>query len=105
MTYGLEFWRTAAIVGMAVGQTLFVVLYCTFPWWKTFLGRALFAKALSLMLLVNAVALARVFNFTGANTYFVLLYVILGVGIWVEFFTFLRVKWDARNDGTDRSET
>ena len=49
----LEWWRTATIATAAVGQSLLVLLYATFPWYRTFLGRALFIKALTFVLLID----------------------------------------------------
>lgn len=94
----IHFWRTAGIVAAAIGQTLFVLLYGTFPWWRNFLGRALFGKALAFMLLVDIAVAGRAFDWRYEDTTFVVLYWTLALGIWWQFFAFLRVKWEGRQD-------
>lgn len=91
--YGsLEFWRTVNIVVAAVGQTAFVVLYVTFPWWRTFLGKALFFKASAFALLVDVAVVGRIWDWPHEEATFVALYGLLGVGIWAQFVAFLRVR-------------
>ena len=53
----LEGWRILTISMAAVGQTLFVLLYMTFPWYKTFLGRALFISNLFIYIINNIIHL------------------------------------------------
>lgn len=96
MIHDLDFWRSIALGSVALGQTLFVALYLTFPWWKTFLGRALFYKALILMILADFAFLARVFDFAGEDVLFVILYGLLATGVWFQFAAFLVVKRNAR---------
>lgn len=45
-------------VWAALAQTLFIVIYATRPWWRAFVGRALFTKSLALALLLD-LAVAR----------------------------------------------
>lgn len=89
---GILFWRTAGIVFAAVGQTAFVLLYITFPWWRTFLGKSLFFKAFAFALLVDVAVAGRVWDWPNEDVYFVVLYWLLGLGIWAQFIAFLRVK-------------
>lgn len=49
--FGLTVWA-------AVCQTLFVALYLSRPWWRLFVGRALFTKSLALAVLFD-IAIAR----------------------------------------------
>lgn len=88
----LMFWRVFALGFVALGQTLFVLVYSTFPWWKTFLGRALFYKAVMLAVIVDLFIVARVFDFVALDVVFVILYIFLGFGVWWQFFAFLRVR-------------
>jgi ABC-type sugar transport system permease subunit len=88
----LEFWRTATLAFVAVGQTLFVILYATFPWYKTFLGRALFYKALTLGAITDVFIASRVWQFAGQDVVFVVLYALLGIGVWWQLLAFVRVK-------------
>lgn len=94
----IEFWRTAGILFAAVGQTLFTVLYFTFPWYANFLGRALFFKATAFMLLVDVAVAGRVWDWPGEDAIFVFLYWVLGIGIWYQFMAFLRVRLEDRQD-------
>lgn len=88
----IDFWRTTALASAAIGQTLFVLLYMTFPWWKNFLGRALFFKALALGLLTDVAICGRVWDWDTEEQTFVTLYCVLAIGIWFQFFAFLRVR-------------
>lgn len=91
----IELWRTINIAGAALGQTLFVALYMTFPWWRAFLGRALFFKAVAFALLVDVAVAGRIWDWPNEDATFVVLYGIVGVGIWCQLFAFAKVKWDA----------
>lgn len=92
MLHDLDFWRTVALSTVALGQTLFVLLYMTFPWYASFLGRALFGKALALLLIVDFAALSRWFEFGAKDAVFVGLYLVLGLAVWAQFVAFLRVR-------------
>lgn len=91
--HSADVWRTILLSVIAVGQTLFVVLYVTFPWWKSFLGRALFSKAFALMILIDFIALGRITGYARDDRVFVMLYSLLAVGVWAEVVVFLRVKY------------
>lgn len=93
---GIDFWRTTAIISAAIGQTLFILLYVTFPWWRTFLGRALFYKALSFGVLLDVAVMGRMFDWKYEDATFVCLYFLLSTGIWVQFGAFIRVKATGR---------
>lgn len=89
---GIDFWRTAALLAAAIGQTAFVVLYAFFPWWEKFLGRALFFKAFALGLLADVAIFGRLTDWRYEDETFVAMYALLALGIWVQFFAFLRVR-------------
>ena len=61
----IDVWRNLPIVASAIPQTLFALIY-SLPmlgageWWRTFVGRALFFKSLTLAALVDFVTLAIV---------------------------------------------
>lgn len=88
----LDVLRTVALSVAAVVQTAFVLFYSTFPWWQTFLGRALYLKAVTLMAIVDFACLSRWFDFGANDSIFVILYATLTVGIVVQFIAFVRVK-------------
>lgn len=88
----VEFWRTAGIIAAAVGQTVFALLYLTYPWWKTFLGRALFFKAGALCILMDVAVFGRIYDWPAEDLTFVFLYWVLTIGVWFQFAAFLRVR-------------
>lgn len=98
MLHTVEFWRTAGIIFAATGQTLFTLLYFTFPWWKEFLGRALFFKAVAFCTLVDVAVAGRIWDWPYEDAIFVGLYWFLGLGIWFQFIAFLRVRLGDRQD-------
>lgn len=100
----IDFWRTAGIIFTAVGQTAFVLLYLFWPWWKNFLGRALFFKATALMLLVDVAVIGRMVDWRYEDATFVGLYWLLGIGVWTQFLTFLRVRLQHRQASVSGNE-
>lgn len=102
MLHDLDFWRTFMLGAVAVGQTTFAALYATFPWWKTFLGRALFYKAITLALLSDVFILSRLFDFGDLDVLFVVLYGLLALGVWFQFFAFLSIRRTKGNVMNDR---
>lgn len=92
----LNYLRTVALTVAAVVQTAFVLFYTTFPWWQTFLGRALYGKAVVLMLIVDFACLSRWFDFGANDRIFVVLYAALSVGIVWQFIAFVRVRLQGR---------
>lgn len=98
MTYDFAFFRTAALGAIALGQTLFVLLYLTFPWWATFLGRALFGKAIALAVLIDLGILYRIHPFPYADGIFTVLYIVLAIGVWWQLFAFFRIRLAGRQD-------
>lgn len=94
----LDFWRTAGLALAAVGQTAFVLLYLTFPWWRQFLGRALFFKAAALALLTDVAIAGRIYDWPREEETFIVLYWVLALGIWAQFFAFLVIRLRHRQD-------
>lgn len=97
MYNSIEFWRTVTIISAAIGQTCFTVLYVLFPWWKSFLGRALFFKASSFMILLDVAVLGRALDWSAEDLTFVGLYALVAAGVWAQFFAFLRIRLRGRN--------
>jgi hypothetical protein len=88
------FWARAAVVAMAVGQTAFVLLYGTAPWWRDFVGRALFAKSLALAVLVDAAVVAL---FLPVPAWFaVAVYWLVAAGIWWQLGALVRQRLSRR---------
>lgn len=86
----LDWWRMFSVLFVALGQTLFVAFYSTLPWWRTFLGRMLFIKALSFFLFVNSAVLVTFFEMKGEDELLVGLYVLVGVGTWGQLIAFIK---------------
>lgn len=95
-------WRTVLLGFVALGQTAFVVLYFTFPWQKSFLGRALFFKAVSLAILTDAFIVTRTFPLGNTDLMFILLYALLALGVWAQFFAFLKVRAEGHQNEPSR---
>jgi hypothetical protein len=88
----LDDWRTLTLGSAAVGQTVFVLLYATFPWWRFFFGRALFYKAMILATILDLFLVARVWDVLRNDVFFVVLYGLLAIGIWWQTAAFMVVK-------------
>ena len=98
-----DFWRTVTLGSAAIGQTVFVVLYFSFPWWKSFLGRALFYKGLILGAILDVFVVARIWPEFGAwDEIFIGLYAALAIGIWWQTAAFLVVKLKGRSGSMHR---
>lgn len=98
MLNDLDLWRTTALAMLALGQTAFALLYALFPFYQTFLGRALFYKAVTFALLADMFILTRVWTIPHADLVFVILYSLLAVGVWWQSFAFLKIWKKARRD-------
>ena len=101
MIHDIDFWRGVLIAAAALGQTLFVLLYMTFPWYRTFLGRALFIKALTFMLLLDTAAAGRVWDWPHEDVWIITLYGLTALGIWAQFTAFSVQRFG----GTDQDST
>lgn len=99
MPLDLNTWRTVGLVAAALGQTAFVLLYFFYPWWQSFLGRALFGKSIALVLIIDFAALSRVFEFGHADLYFAIMYTVLAVGVWFQFIAFVRTLMTSGQGG------
>lgn len=81
-------WFKVIAVFASVGQTLFVLLYLTFPWYQTFLGKALFIKALTLSLLLNMSLAGTFWDWPHEDIWLVSLYGLTAFGIWAQLTAF-----------------
>ena len=94
----LNLLETSVLGVAAVGQLLFLLLYGTFPWWRSFLGRALFVKALTVAILLSVWEAGRFFDWTHEEGTFALLGALVCVGIWGQVFAFLGVMLTQNRD-------
>lgn len=88
----MDLWRSVALLSAAVGQTVFVLFYVTFPWWRSALGRGLFYSALISALLLDFAILGRLFNFAGEDHLYAPLYTLLSFGILAQVVLFLLIR-------------
>ena len=98
----MEFWRTTGIVTATAGQVAFALLYATFPWWDSPLGKALFFKASSFAIVLSVMVVGRTVDWPGEDTTFTVLYYVLALGIWVQAIAFFRVKRAGRQAALTR---
>lgn len=101
----IEAWRTTALGIVALGQTMFVTLYVTFPWYRSFLGRALFYKALALATILDLFMLNRVWEIPHKDVVFIILYFVLATGVWFQFAVFLHVMLTNKRDDWGRRDS
>lgn len=81
----------------AIGQTGFVLTWCTMEWWSHWVGRALMFKALALMLYLDiALILISVDYFYGLNLLATILFGFIVVGIWCQLLSLLHEAIRAR---------
>lgn len=92
MMASIEFWRTVGIALATAGQVLFTLIYLTWRWRETFLGKALFFKACAFSVVLAVAFLSRVSDFPHEDEIFVAMYYLLALGVWVQFIAFLRVR-------------
>lgn len=100
----LDGWRTITLLTAALGQTAFVFLYLLYPWWKSFLGKALFGKSIALVLIIDFAALSRIFEFGHSDLYFTIMYSVLAIGVWLQFFAFLSTIFGGERDVSGNAE-
>lgn len=98
----LEALRTITIVSAAIGQTAFVLLYLTFRWWETFLGKALFFKGLAFAALLDVAVAGRLMDWAYEDEIFIGLYIVLTLGVWAQLFAFWHTKQAGRMDSRER---
>lgn len=91
MKYDLDTLRTVTLATAALGQTVFVLLFVNIPWWKTFLGRAIFSNALMLTVVMDFFIIGRVLDFSRNDAVYLTLYFFLSLGVWAQVVAFLRV--------------
>lgn len=104
MLSDINTWRTIALILASLGQTAFVLLYFFYPWWKTFLGRALFGKSIALVVIMDFAALSRIFKFGHDDIAFTILYALLAIGVWFQFVAFVHTLWTKGESGVSGNE-
>lgn len=90
-----HFWQTAAIAVGGVAETMFVILYGIAPWWRDFVGRAMFAKSLTLMVLID-LAIVDALIVPLSALVFAILYWAVAVGIVWQLGALIRQRRHAR---------
>ena len=100
--FDLEWWKVITIVSAGVGQSLFVMLYLTFPWYRTFLGRALFIKAFLFALMIDVAVAGLVWDWEHEEATLVTMYGATAFGIWAQFTAFVVQRFGLKD--TDSTE-
>lgn len=101
----LDTWRRINVILAAIGQTVFVTLYLFFPWWKSFLGRALFYKAVVFALLLNVATVGFIFDWPFEDGAIVALYGLVATGIWAQNVAFIKVRAQGRQNKLGEEDT
>ena len=74
----------------AVAQTLFICLYAFRPWWRAFVGRALFTKSLALAVLFDVAILNRYLDYPHEDVVFEWSFFVVVVGITLQLAALVR---------------
>lgn len=86
-------WIKVAYHVSAIGQTAFVLFYLTLPWWRTYLGRALFFKSAVLMILLDLGVASLQWGWLANEQFFLFMYWLLALSIWGQFAAFVWSKY------------
>lgn len=94
-------WALRLVVGSAIGQTLFVLLWSTLPWWRSIVGRALMVKSLALAIYLDWAVTSYYWGpFDNSETIAVCLFGLVFAGIWSQLgaisYEMLRARLDRR---------
>lgn len=92
--------------GMLVGQTTFVAIWATLPWWRLWVGRALMLKSFALDLLIAAAVanywlVTELGPYPGMDIITMTTHILILLGIWSQVFAIAHEIRSARRD--DRS--
>lgn len=97
-------WSLRLVYAAAVGQTLFVILWGTLPWYRTRVGRALMVKSVSLMVYLDWAVL--VINgwvpIAHRENIAVVLFGLITVGIWTQLTALTFEIWRGRRSRSNR---
>lgn len=75
-----------------VAQTMFVGLWTASPWWRTYVGRAMFIKSLSIALLLDAEITAYLWPYAYSDEVKTVVIVLgMAASIW-QLFAFVKQK-------------
>lgn len=94
----LHIVKAISFVVGAVAQTAFVILYGMAPWWRDFVGRALFIKSLTLAVLIDTAVVDSFLPKGIGLTYFVVLYWLVVMGICWQFVALVRQRWESHHE-------
>lgn len=92
----LDDWRHLSWIVGAVGQTAFVLLYAVVPWWRDYVGRALFFKSLGLMVLLDVTVIDILIDYAAEDAVTVGLYWLVVVGICWQLGALVRQRFFRR---------
>lgn len=92
-----NFWTDlilhAAIIVSAVAQTMFIFLYGTSPWWRHYIGQAMFIKSVSMTLLLDAEVIALLYpEYPHRAEVTAVVHVLIAAAVIWQLFAFLKQK-------------
>lgn len=93
--YPYAAFRGAGIITCFVGQTVFIAMYATVPWWRNYIGQALFLKSLSFWLLTLAASFGVAFNYKYEDEVLIALYWVVAATAWYQAASITRQRREA----------
>lgn len=69
-----EKWTLYLTIWGATAQTLFILIYAFRPWWRAFVGQALFTKSLALAVLLDIAVVNKALDYRHEDLVFDVLY-------------------------------
>lgn len=92
----LRFVEWVVILG-AIGQTLFVAVWATLPWWQEWIGRALMIKSIALLLLFDNALLILIRPQLHSIWVDRVVYTLILIGIWSQVAALINERRAAGN--------
>lgn len=88
----------AVFGGAALGQTLFVLLYCTLSWWRSATGRALFLSSFTLALVLDTIIVQIVLERDFPGWLYVAFFGFVAMAAWYQLITLIVVRLRAKKN-------
>lgn len=88
----------AVFGGAALGQTLFVLLYTTLPWWRSATGRALFLSSTTLALVLDTIIVQIILERDFPGWLFITLFSFVTAAAWYQLITLTVVRLRAKKN-------
>ena len=89
----LELIDYAVIWAAGVAQTVFVVLYGTVPWYRNFIGRALFYKSLTLAVFIDHALFDFYVDYAHEDAVETFIHLAVAAAIVYQCYALIRQQW------------